>query len=138
MNIPVIDGSNYFKGMLLLIRKDNKISEPEHVIMMRIGKALGFETGFIEDAINEILENRYISEEPPVFSSHELAEKFIKDGLILAASDKQIHPHEEEWLLSVAGANGIESSWYFNEKNSLLQLKYHTIHLDADDLDVRY
>jgi len=138
MVIPVLDGSNYFKGMLLLVRKDNKISEPEHVIITRIGKALGFEKGFIEDAIKEILNNKYISDEPPVFSSRELAEKFIKDGLILAASDKQIHPREEEWLIAVAGANNIESSWYFDEKNSLLQMKYHTIRLDADDLDVRY
>lgn len=138
MKIPVIDGSNYFKGMLLLVRKDNKITEPETNIMMRIGKALGFEKSFIEEAINEILGNKYISDEPPVFSSRELAQKFIKDGLILAASDEKIHPLEEEWLLAVAGANKIESSWYFDEKNSLLQMKYHTIRLDADDLDIRY
>jgi hypothetical protein len=124
--------------MLLLIRKDNKITEPEHFIMTRIGKALGFEKSFIEEAIREIIGNKYISEEPPVFSSHELAEKFIKDGLILAASDEKIHPREEEWLLTVAAANKIESSWYFNEKNSMLQTKDHTIHFDADDLDIRY
>jgi hypothetical protein len=138
MKIPVIDGSNYFKGMLLLVRKDNKISEPEHVIITRIGKALGFEKNFIEDAINEIIGNKFISEEPPVFSTHELAEKFIKDGLILAASDKQIHPREEEWLLAVAAANKIEPAWYFGEKKSLMEMKHHTIRLDADDLDVRY
>ena len=138
MKIPVIDGSNYFKGMLLLVRKDNKISEPEHVIITRIGKALGFDKNFIEEAINEIIGNKYISEEPPVFSSRELGEKFIKDGLILAASDKQIHPQEEEWLLTVAAVNKIESSWYFNEKKTLMKMKCHTIHLDADDLDVRY
>jgi len=138
MDISVVDSSSYFKGLLLLIRKDSRITEPEHVIMLRIGKALGFEKTFTEEAINEILSNRYISNEPPVFSSREFAEKFIKDGLVLAASDKEIHPREEEWLLAVAGANKVESSWYFNEKNSLLQMKYHTIHLDAEDLDVRY
>jgi len=138
MNIPVIDSSNYFKGLLLLIRKDKKITEPENIIIQRVGKALGFEKTFIEEAINEIINNKYISNEPPVFSSLELAEKFIKDGLILAASDKKIHPLEEEWLLAVAGANQIESSWYFKEKNSLLQLKYETIHLGADELNVKY
>lgn len=138
MNIPVIDGSNYFKGLLLLIRKDKKITEPEHVIMNRIGKALGFEKKFIEDSINEILNNKYISDEPPVFSSRELAEKFIKDGLILAASDKEIHPREEEWLLTVAGINKIERAWFFQEKNSFLKMQYHTIKLGAEDLDVNY
>jgi len=138
MNIPVIDSSNYLKGLLLLIRKDKKITEPENIIIQRVGKALGFEKTFIEEAINEIINNKYISNEPPVFSSLELAEKFIKDGLILAASDKEIHPLEEEWLLAVAGANQIESSWYFKEKKSLLQMKYETIHLGADELNVKY
>ena len=138
MKIPVPDSSNYFKGLLILIRKDNKITESEHVLMIRIGKALGFEETFIEDSIQEILLNKFISETPPVFSSRELAEKFLKDGLVLAASDNEIHPDEEAWLLSVAGINKIEVSWYFQEKKSFLQMKYRTIHLNADDLEVLY
>ncbi len=138
MNIPVIDGSNYFKGLLLLTRKDNKISESEHLLMMRIGKALGFDEKFTENAIEEILGNRFISESPPVFSSKELAEKFLKDGLVLATSDKEIHRHEEEWLLSVAGINNIDASWYYKEKKSLLRIKYNAIPLSADDLEVLY
>ena len=138
MKISVPDSSNYFKGLLILIRKDNNITESEHVLMLRIGKALGFEETFIENAIQEILLNRFISETPPVFSSRQLAEKFLKDGLVLAASDNEIHANEEAWLLSVAGINNIEVSWYFSEKKSFLQKKYNTIDLNADDLEVLY
>ena len=81
MNISIVDGSNYFKGLLLLIRKDRKVSESEIHLMQRIGKILGFEKEFCDTAITDILENTYIQDEIPLFSTKELAEKFIKDGL---------------------------------------------------------
>ena len=138
MDISVLDSSNYFRGLLLLIKKDNKITESEHILMMRIGKALGFDPGFTGNSILEILSNKYVSEEPPVFSSRILAEKFIKDGLILAACNKEIHVKEEDWFLSVAGINNIETSWYFEEKKSYLKDRYHRIHLGVEDFDVCY
>jgi hypothetical protein len=138
MNISVLDGSNYFKGLLLLIRKDKKVTKEEHELMSRIGKSLGFEKKFIENAIQEILNNRYISVTPPVFSTRELAEKFLKDGLILAASDNEIHPKEEDWLISVAGKNKIEESWLADEKQKILQSKDYAYHLEADDIKVLY
>jgi tRNA G18 (ribose-2'-O)-methylase SpoU len=138
MNISVIDGSNYFKGLLLLIRKDNKISKEEHALITRIGKTLGFEKMFIENAVNEILDNKYISTAPPVFSTKEIAEKFLKDGFTLAASDKEIHPHEEAWLYSVAGKNNIEKEWLSVEKKNILHNKIDKEHLEVDNLKVIY
>ena len=60
MKITVIEGSNYFRGLLLLISKDRKLTEPEIILMKRIGKALGFEKDFCNDAIHEILENKFV------------------------------------------------------------------------------
>jgi hypothetical protein len=65
MNISVIDGSSYFKGLLLLIRKDRRITESEVRLVKRVGKALGFESRFCGNAIHEILENSYIADTPP-------------------------------------------------------------------------
>ena len=96
MKITVLDGSNYFKGLLLLIRKDHKITESEIQLMKRIGKTLGFEPKFCDNAIHEILENKYIVDVTPEFSTKEIAIKFIKDGLTLAFSDNEAHPSEEE------------------------------------------
>lgn len=138
MDISVLDGSSYLKGLLLLIRKDHKISKDEHALMTRIGKTLGFEKTFVENAIQEILNNRYITSTPPVFSSRELAEKFITDGFIIAASDREIHPHEESWLLSVAGKNNIDQEWVSNEKKNILQKKKHERQLEVDNIKVIY
>jgi uncharacterized tellurite resistance protein B-like protein len=120
MKISVIDSSNYFRGLLLLIRKDGKITESEIQLMKSIGKALGFERKFCDNAIHEILENKYIVDATPEFSMKELAIKFIKDGLALAFSDNEIHPSEAEWLRSTANKNGIDLTWFRQESVAAL------------------
>jgi len=109
MTIDVKDGSNYFRGLLLLIGKDHQITEREHALMMRIGRSLGFEAEFCDTAIRDILDNPFMNDEPPRFSAGELAEKFIRDGLVLAGADEEIHAAEAGWLRAVAEANGIDA-----------------------------
>lgn len=138
MDISVLDGSNYFKGLLLLIRKDNKITKKEQELITHIGITLGFEKMFVENAVNEILDNKYISTVPPVFSTREIAEKFLKDGFTLAASDREIHPHEEAWLYSVAGKNNIGKEWLIEERKKILQNDKDNWHLEVDNLKVVY
>ena len=128
MNITLQDRSHYFRGLLLLISMDRTIALPERRLLLRIGKALDFERAFCEIAIDDILENRHIVREPPVFSSRELAGKFILDGLTLAMADGEVHSEEVEWLSSVAGINSLETAWFEHEKR---------IHgRNTDDLEV--
>lgn len=136
MDISVLDGSSYFKGLLLLIRKDNKISKNEHELMSRVGIILGFEKTFIENAIKEIIKNKYITPEPPEFSSRELAEKFLKDGLVLASSDSDIHPHELAWLAAVAEKNNVSKHWLLEEKKNMKGMEKQKVQLEADNLKV--
>ena len=66
-----------------------------------------------------IIKNKYITPEPPEFSSRELAEKFLKDGLVLASSDSDIHPHELAWLAAVAEKNNVSKHWLLEEKKNM-------------------
>ena len=134
MKMNVIDRSNYFRGSLLLIRKDHKISTPESEMMKRIGKALGFEKRFCANAIHEALENKFLLDIPPNFSTKELAMRFIQDGLMLAAADNFIHPLEEQWLLSIIERNGLDVHWYFNEKEKFLKKDLHNPHLEVESI----
>lgn len=138
MKISVVDGSNYFKGLLLLLRKDGRISQAEIDVMKRIGETLGFERGFCDNAIGEILENTHIVDTPPVFSTKELAIKFVKDGLVLAFCDNDFHPLEEQWLRSTAEINGLEVDWFARERDSVVNKKGPTDRLEADDLRLMY
>jgi hypothetical protein len=137
MTIDVLEGSNYFKGLLLLIRKDHRINEQEAARMKTIGKSLGLEPRFCEEAIDNILENSYISDTPPTFSSPELARLFLRDGLRLAAADNEIHALEEEWLALVAAANGIDEVWLDDQKHAAVAGALGD-RFEAFGLEVRY
>jgi len=138
MNITVQDSSSYFKGLLILIRKDRKISKAEYELMFQTGTRLGFDKDFIEESIGEILYNMHIVLKPPVFSTRELAEKFIKDGLIIAASDGEIHDDEEKWLLETAEKNSIDKEWFYVEKRLVANSKNEISKLEVDNLKVVY
>ena len=118
MTLNLIDRSNYFKGLLLLIRKDSVISNEEREIVKKLGQLLSFDKKFVRNAINNVLYNEYIIDEPPKFSSKDLAKVFIKDGIRLAMADRNIHHNELEWLRSVAAINGLDTKWFNKEIKS--------------------
>jgi hypothetical protein len=108
MNFTLLDKSNYLRGLLILIGKDNKLSEEEREMFMKLSTDLGFSSDFCETAMNEILENEFIKVDPPKFSNQEIAKMFLSDGMKLASADKEFHSKELSWLNSVANVNGIE------------------------------
>jgi hypothetical protein len=138
MRITLIDASNYFKGLLLLIRKDGRVTDAEKELTRRIGKSLGFEKEFCDNAIHEILGNQFIVDTPPEFSSRELAMKFIKDGLILASSEDEVRAPEEEWLKSTATKNGLSVEWFSEERQKTVRTKAVDAHLEVDHLIVEH
>lgn len=136
MKIGVIDASNYFKGLLLLIRKDHKVTEAETAMISRIGKQLGFEKEFCETAIQEIIKNRFIEDTPPLFSSRELAMMFIKDGIAVALSDGHLDYKEEKWLRSVVEKNLLSRHWFVTQLEGASTQTQDIDHLEADHLSV--
>ena len=129
MRISLVDRSMYFKGLLLLIRKDREIHQEERDMIMRIGKVLGFEENFCKNAITEILDNKHIIDESPCFSDPDIAKCFIKDGLRLSLVDEQFHRKEFAWLKAVAEQHGLEDTWYEHA------LKAISDHLRGDSID---
>ncbi len=110
--MQIIDKSNYFKGLLLLIKKDNRINEDERELLKKIGKILGFEKRFYENAIREILNNDFITQEPPLFTDIKIATCFIKDGIRLAKLDQIVHAKEIEWLERICVENNLNLNWF--------------------------
>jgi len=111
MKISLMDRSLYFKGLMLLIRKDQAIGEEERALMMHIGQLFSFEKEFCQEVIDEILINRHVVDEPPFFSGPAIARCFVQDGLKLALADGQIHDKEWQWLKAVAAKNHLDQSW---------------------------
>jgi hypothetical protein len=111
MKISLTDRSLYYKGLMLLIRKDCKIHNKEGNMLMYIGKILGFEPEFCENAIEELMHNKHVIDSPPLFSEPRITLCFLRDGLRLAASDGQVHKAELAWLETVAESNGLGALW---------------------------
>lgn len=137
MVISLIDRSNYLRGLLILIRMDRKISEPEKEIMMRIGKVLDFNEEFCANAIQKILQNEHIADEPPLFESRELAKMFVLDGLTLGLCDHDaLHTREEEWLRSAVTKNKLEAAWFENQLGRAVKNRGSDLDLEAYHLEV--
>lgn len=121
MKIPVIDKSNYLKGLLITARKDKKLAESEKKIIREIAERLGFSSDFYEETLQNLLRNKYLIEDPIRFSDIIIAESFISDALKLAFSDNKTPTIEIDWLKKTAVENGITLNW-FEEKIQLCKM----------------
>jgi hypothetical protein len=110
-----LDRSNYVKGLLLLMGKDKKITDEEREFLHTIGKALSFNKKFIDRAIDELFENKYLGNEPPVFSQKQYAEAFLRDAIKLVFVDNELSTEEFAWLQLIAVANGLTDEWLKDE-----------------------
>ncbi len=120
MLINPLDRSNFFKGLLILLGKEKKLTKAECEMLTQIAKSLGFNSEFADNAIKEFLGNKFIIEEPPVFSDCNFAEIFIRDGMKLALSDKILNFDQIEWLSKTALKNNLSKQWVFIELESVL------------------
>lgn len=111
IKLDIIDKSNYFRGILLLMRKDSQISEQERNFVFKIGKTLGFDKEFIEDSIKDLMYNEFIEDNPPAFSNPEIAKSFIIDGLKLVSTDTFLDPNEITFLKKTAERNLLPEIW---------------------------
>jgi len=112
MELTLLDRSNYLKGLLIIAKKDNQLTEPEKEIIKGVAKKLGFASDFYEDTIKSLLANKYISENPIKFSNQKIAETFITDGLNLAFSDDLPADREINWLHTTAVVNDLSDDWF--------------------------
>ena len=116
IEISNLDKSNYLKGLLIVAKKDNQLAQQEKKIIRHCAEKLGFARDFYEDTLKELLENKYISEEPIIFSDKKIAESFIMEGLNLAHSDNSIDNAEIDWLRSVAIKNNLSEKWFEDKR----------------------
>ncbi|MHB8336965.1 MAG: hypothetical protein ACYC6P_08345 [Ignavibacteriaceae bacterium] len=112
MELTLQDKSNYLKGLLIVAKKDNQLTEPEKQIIRDVALKLGFAKEFYEDTLKSLLVNKYIADDPIKFSTAKVAQSFVSDGLKLTFSDFSNYDKELKWLRSTAGVNNIDEGWF--------------------------
>lgn len=125
MEFPLVDKSNYLKGLLIIARKDNQLAESEKNILKRISEKLGFASDFYEETIKNLLFNVHISDDPIRFSNKKIAESFVSDGLKLAFSDNRVHETEMDWLKATAAINSLDETWFKKEVENVKEDSNH-------------
>lgn len=135
MRMSLFEKSECFRAFLLLIGEDREITADERTLLLAIGKKLDFERRFCETAIDDLLENRFISNDPPVFSRREIAESFVRDGLRIAYLDHQLHPNELEWLARIAQQNGLAIDWMGTEIAALREREQPISYREAMEIE---
>jgi hypothetical protein len=131
LSLTTIDKSKYFRGLLILIRKDHKVSSEEKELLMNVGTRLGFEKKFCETALNEILENEFIEDDAPEFSNLPIAESFIQDGITLAISDSDLNPEELLFLKATLDKNHLTENWFSDKLKDAIDRGRHN-HLEIE------
>ena len=111
MKLSYIDTSNFLRGLLILIKKDNIIHEKEIELLNKFGEVLGFEEEFYKTAVKEFLTKRNIDSSIPKFSSNKVTIQFINDSIKMGFVDNYFHIKEIEWLYDVANKNKIPSTF---------------------------
>lgn len=112
MQITIQDKSNYFRGLLVLVGQDRIIHNEEKNKILNLGKLFGFEENFVNESINNLLENNFINFEPPKFSSQKIAQKFIKDAVSIALIDDDLHLQELQWIKRAIEINNVEQDYF--------------------------
>lgn len=115
MKTYLIDRSNYFKSLLILIGIDGKLTSEEKELITQIGEYIGFDKKFINKVINELFINEHINLIPFKFSNQKIAQCLVKDGLKFASSDGDICLNELKWLKSICKINELTENWFDKE-----------------------
>ena len=119
MEFTQLDKSSYLKGLLIVAKKDERLTDFEKKFLKNIASKLGFASDFYEGTIRSLLSNKYIPEYPIKFSERMIAESFILDGIKLALKDDNLSEKELEWLKQTASENQLDEDWFNNKVKKL-------------------
>jgi hypothetical protein len=130
MNIPLIDRSNYLKGLFITAKLDKEFTQAEKDILKKISDKLGFASDFFQESTRSLLSNKYIVEEPIIFSSQVIASSFLRDAIKLASANDLVSEEELNWLKKTADVNKISSGFVEKELKNYRDTPHSKIGFD--------
>ncbi len=117
------DKSKYLRGLLILLKKGNSISEEEREFIREVGNILNFDRTFVDLSIVNVFENEYLLESPPQFNDKNLAEYFIKDGIKLSVTNHNTNKKEVEFLKKTAQVNHVPAAMFKKYLDTINHIK---------------
>jgi hypothetical protein len=124
------DRISYFKSVLLLQLKNNERQELKEKYIKRFIRILQFDAEFYDFTSSDIISNLLAIDDPPDFSSQDVAKIFIKDCIRIIFRKRIIISHELAWLQKVSQKNQLGDDWFAKE---LLHFLTH-MNIDTENL----
>ena len=116
--MTIRDKSEFLRGVLVLIKSDGRISVFEERMALIIGKSFGFAEDFCKSALGDLLENEFISAEPPIFSSQTTAQYFIDETSRIFSQIRNFSEKDLKWITETAETNNVKfNPLYYTEFN---------------------
>jgi hypothetical protein len=98
----------YLRGLVQLMAADRVLDAAQRERIRAYAIEQGFAGGFIDDAMDSVLENEHFPSTPPRFHNAGTAVNFLRDAARLALCDGALHPREERWLMEAARQNEVD------------------------------
>jgi hypothetical protein len=124
----ILDHSNYLRGLLILIGKDKNVWDYELKAFLEESSSMGFDKEFSRNALRDVIRNKYLETDPPLFFNKDLARRFLERGVGIINDGFKIHPDEVKFLESAAYVNGLIEEWntrYFVKLKSKEEIMAH-------------
>lgn len=114
-NLTPQERSSYFRGLLLIMAADGRLDKNEISVIKEIGAQMDFETSFVDESIQNVLQNEFVSKRPPVFQDVGNAQHFLQSAIKIALADGTLDAVELKWLEEATYANRLSSKWLRDE-----------------------
>ena len=121
MTLSPRDRINYFKGILHLNFGKSDAHKLEEKDIRNWVDILQFDPEFFEFAVKNFVNNEVVFEDPPVFTSKEIARIFLRDCIRIAFRRKNFDHEEFDWIYQVLKKNRLEEQWFLKEMFYLIK-----------------
>ncbi len=98
----------YLRGLAQIMAADRSLDADQRSRIRAYAAEQGFDSRFVDEAMDSVLDNAHFPRTPPRFHNGETALRFLRDAALLAMSDGVLHPRERHWLLEAARRNGVD------------------------------
>lgn len=100
----------YLRGLVQVMAADHVLSDAQRARVRAFAARHGFDTSYVDSAIDSVLANDHFPRLPPRFARRATAEEFLREAAIVALCDGELHPREQAWLLEVAHHNDVDEA----------------------------
>jgi tellurite resistance protein len=98
----------HLRGLVQVMVLDRVLDATQSERVRAFAARHGFDAAYVDAAIESALDNEHFPRMPPRFNRRETAEEFLREAVVVALCDGELHAREREWLIEAARHNDVD------------------------------